>query len=151
VGRSGCGGTSQSTASLTRVGFPAHAPGEPIPIVGILRRHTPFRAIHAICRGQVHAIAWHLHCQRTRLEADMIDREKVLAVLTKRFPDGARENVAAAANAIVGLGEEWEEVTDKDEELGYHYSPRCVDNCYLAQQAEYGESFRLFRRRAVKR
>jgi hypothetical protein len=81
----------------------------------------------------------------------MIDREKVLAVLAKRFPEAARESVAAAANAIVGLGEEWEEVTDKEEELGYHYSPHCGDICYLAQQAERGDSFRLFRRRAVRR
>jgi hypothetical protein len=81
----------------------------------------------------------------------MIDREKVLAVLTKRFPDAAREDIAAAANAIVGLDEEWEEVSDRDEELGYHYSPHCVDICYLAQQAERGDSFRLFRRRAVRR
>lgn len=81
----------------------------------------------------------------------MIDREKVLAVLAKRFPEAARANLAAAANAIVGLGEEWEEVTDKEEELGYHYSPHCGDICYLAHQAERGESFRLFRRRAVGR
>lgn len=81
----------------------------------------------------------------------MIDREKVLAVLTKRFPEAAREDVAAAANAVVGLDEEWEEVSDKEEELGYHYSPHCVDICYLAQQAERGDSFRLFRRRAIKR
>ena len=33
----------------------------------------------------------------------MIDREKVLAVLLKRFPDAAANDVAAAANAIVGL------------------------------------------------
>jgi hypothetical protein len=81
----------------------------------------------------------------------MIDREKVLAVLAKRFPEAARASLAAAANAIVGLGEEWEEVTDKEEELGYHYSPQCGDICYLAQQAERGDSFRLFRRRAVRR
>jgi hypothetical protein len=81
----------------------------------------------------------------------MIDREKVLAVLMKRFPEAGRENVAAAANAIVGLDEEWEEVTDRDEELGYHDSPHCVDICYLAEQAERGDSFRLFRRRAIKR
>ena len=64
----------------------------------------------------------------------MIDREKVLAVLTKRFPGAARENVAAAANAIVGLEEEWEE----------------VDIRHLAQQPEREDSFKLFRRRTVR-
>ena len=81
----------------------------------------------------------------------MIDREKVLAVLTKRFPAAGRDNVAAAANAIVGLDEEWEEVTDGDGEPGRQHTPHCVDVCYLAQQAERGDSFRLFRRRANKR
>jgi len=76
----------------------------------------------------------------------MIDREKVLAVLAKRFPAAACENVAAAANAIVGLDEEWEEVTDRDDELRYHYSRPCTDICYFAQQVERGDAFRLFRR-----
>jgi hypothetical protein len=78
----------------------------------------------------------------------MIDREKVLAVLAKRFPQAAPEEIAAAANAIVGLRDEWEEVSDRDEELCYHYSPSCTDICYLAQQVERGDTFRLFRRRA---
>lgn len=38
----------------------------------------------------------------------MVDREKVLAVLIKRFPDARLCDVAAAANAIVGLGPEFE-------------------------------------------
>lgn len=37
----------------------------------------------------------------------MIDREKVLAVLLKRFPDAALNDVATAANAIVGLEPEY--------------------------------------------
>ena len=78
----------------------------------------------------------------------MVDREKVLAVLAKRFPNAATPEIAAAANAIVGLDQDWEEVTDREEELGYHYSATCSDICYLAQQAERGDTFRLFRRRA---
>ena len=81
----------------------------------------------------------------------MIDREKVLAVLSRRFNGATPEQVAAAANAIVGLDDEWEEVTDREDELGYHYSPGCTDICYLAQQVERGDQFRLFRRRALKR
>lgn len=37
----------------------------------------------------------------------MIDREKVLSVLLKRFPHAALSDVAAAANAIVGLDPEY--------------------------------------------
>jgi len=80
----------------------------------------------------------------------MVDRDKVLAVLAKRFPHAAGEDMAAAANAIVGLEEEWEEVTDREGEPGYHYSPACSEFCYLAQQAERGDTFRLFLRRAPR-
>ena len=96
---------------------------------------------------------WHSHCDTcecfgTRRQT-MIDREKVLAVLRNRFPDALPAAVAGAANAIVGLPDEWEDVSDKDDQLGYHYSPQCSDICYLAQQVERGDEFRLFRRRAV--
>lgn len=82
----------------------------------------------------------------------MVDREKVLAVLRRRFVGASPDQLAAAANAIVGLDDEWEEVTDREEELGYHYSAQCSDICYIAQQVERGDQFRLFRRRgALKR
>jgi hypothetical protein len=44
----------------------------------------------------------------------MVDREKVLAVLKKRFAGASDEQMAAAANAIVGLADEWEEVQEGD-------------------------------------
>ena len=37
----------------------------------------------------------------------MVDREKVVAVLAKRFPSAPPGDVAAAANAIVGLEPEF--------------------------------------------
>jgi hypothetical protein len=37
----------------------------------------------------------------------MVDREKVLAVLVKRFPSACADDIAAAANAIVGLAPEY--------------------------------------------
>lgn len=43
----------------------------------------------------------------------MIDREKVLTVLRRRFPDAEFGQLAAAANAIVGLDEEWEEAESR--------------------------------------
>jgi hypothetical protein len=77
----------------------------------------------------------------------MVDREKVLAVLSRRFTGARPDQLAGAANAIVGLDDEWEDVTDREDEFGYHFSPCCSDICYLAQQVERGDQFRVFRRR----
>ena len=62
----------------------------------------------------------------------MIDREKVLAVLLKRFPAAAPNDVATAANAIVGLAPEYAPVSPTEMarfecEVGPHtYSMRHV-------------------------
>jgi len=40
----------------------------------------------------------------------MVDREKVVSVLVKRFPEARLCDVAAAANAIVGLPQEFDAV-----------------------------------------
>ena len=77
----------------------------------------------------------------------MIDREKVLAVLHKRFPGSTLDQRAAAANAIVGLDDEWEDVTSHEPEFGYHFSAQCCEICYLAEQQQVGGQFRVFRRR----
>jgi len=77
----------------------------------------------------------------------MIDREKVLAVLHKRFPGAAPDQVAAAANAIVGLEEEWVDVTGHEPEFGYHFSAQCSDICYLAEEHQSGGEFLIFKRR----
>jgi hypothetical protein len=77
----------------------------------------------------------------------MVDRQKVEAILTHRFPDATRAQIAAAANAIMGLDDEWEEMVGKSQEFGYHYSDDCRDICYLAREFDRGSDFRLFRRR----
>ncbi len=77
----------------------------------------------------------------------MLDRQKVEAILSRRFPGAAHDQVAAAANAIMGLKDEWEEIVDGAAELGYHFSIQCADICYLAREAQEGTEFRLFRRR----
>lgn len=69
----------------------------------------------------------------------MIDREKVVAVLRKRFPGAASDQMAAAANAIVGLDDEWEEITSQRSE------PHD-----LADAARQGEELRVFRRRVTR-
>ena len=80
----------------------------------------------------------------------MMNREKVWNVLRTAFPNASEDFLDNVAVAIVGLGEEWQEVTDKEEDVGYHYSPECADICYLANQAERGAQFRLFQRRPVR-
>jgi hypothetical protein len=63
----------------------------------------------------------------------MVDREKVLAVLRRRFPGAGEREVAAAANAIVGLADEWHEV-------------ECADLHELIDRLRHGHEFRLFER-----
>lgn len=77
----------------------------------------------------------------------MIDRQKVETILTRRFPGATRTQVAAAANAIMGLTDEWEEVIHQDRPCGYHYSSQCDNFCCLAREMEEGVEFRLFRRK----
>jgi len=77
----------------------------------------------------------------------MIDREKVLAVLHKRFPGATPHQFAAAANAIVGLQDEWEDVTGHEPDLGYHFSVQCSEICYLAEQVQLGARFRIYKQR----
>jgi hypothetical protein len=43
-------------------------------------------------------------------EREMIDRQKLETILSRRFPGGTHLEIAAAANAIMGLADEWEEV-----------------------------------------
>ena len=80
----------------------------------------------------------------------MVEREKVVAILRLWFSGSPDTDVEAAANALVGLADAWEEVSSKEEELGYHYSPQCGDICYLADQVAHGARFRLFRERPVR-
>jgi hypothetical protein len=80
----------------------------------------------------------------------MIDREAVLAVLRKRFPDAGAISLAEAANAIVGLEDAYEEITLDPEELGYHASVQCLDICALAERIQPDDEVRIFRKRTAK-
>jgi hypothetical protein len=65
----------------------------------------------------------------------MIDRQKLETVLTRRFPGSRHDQIAAAANAIMGLEDEWEEFS--------------VDAGSFAREAQAGTELRILRRRAV--
>ncbi|MCC7033160.1 MAG: hypothetical protein IT179_10045 [Acidobacteria bacterium] len=64
----------------------------------------------------------------------MVDREKVLTVLRRRFPDATINQLASAANAIVGLDDEWDLV-----------EPRNLAD--LVDRLRRGAEFRLIERR----
>ena len=78
----------------------------------------------------------------------MIDRQKLETVLGRRFPGAGRDQIAAAANAIMGLEDEWEEVSTYDD-FGYKISGVCMESCSLAREAQAGTEFRVLRRRDV--
>ena len=64
----------------------------------------------------------------------MLDRQKIEAVLRRRFPGATDQQIATAANAIMGLDEEWEEL-------------RCQDFEALAAEFNDGAEIRVLRRR----
>jgi hypothetical protein len=81
----------------------------------------------------------------------MVSRHNVVNVLRSCFPDASDDAIDSATNRIVGLNEEWQEVTSKEEEMGYHYSARCADICYLADQVSRGSQYRLFLKRSIQK
>jgi hypothetical protein len=65
----------------------------------------------------------------------MLDRQKLETILSRRFPGATHLQIAAAANAIMGLADEWEEIR--------------TDIGLLARDAEAGAAeFLVLRRRA---
>ena len=77
----------------------------------------------------------------------MVDRLKVETILTRRFPGAPPGQIAAAANAIMGLPDEWEEILHDDHPSGYHVTDACGQTCRLMADGDQGIEFRLFKRR----
>ena len=71
----------------------------------------------------------------------MLDREKIVAVLKKRFVGAGVDQIAAATNAIVGLDDEWEELMAAD-------TNPCSVSCCLAKLRAEGARFKVLMRRA---
>jgi hypothetical protein len=82
---------------------------------------------------------WNGPCWRPGIS--MLDREKVVAVLKRRFPGSAIEQVAAAANAIVGLEDEWLEIQPP----AGGWEQACRDGCVIRRLSGDGP-IKLFRR-----
>ena len=82
-----------------------------------------------------------MECGLLYSPAGMLDREKVVAVLKRRFPGSAIGQVAAAANAIVGLEDEWLEVPMPEG----GWDRWCREDCELRRVLRAGP-IRLFRR-----
>jgi hypothetical protein len=78
----------------------------------------------------------------------MIDREKVLTVLRRRFPGASPQDLAAAANAIVGLDDEWDDVTDREPNLLAHLQRSCGPGCCVEGELRESTDFRLLVRRS---
>lgn len=66
----------------------------------------------------------------------MLDRQKIETILTRRFQGAPRDQVAAAANAIMGLDDEWEEIIGEET----RHSGDCMP-------VPRDQELRLFRRR----
>ena len=78
--------------------------------------------------------------------ASMLDREKIVAVLERRFPGASAGQVAAAANAIVGLDEEWEEVALSGAQFNNSGLSYCNADCWLRTVTRGGASIRVYRK-----
>jgi hypothetical protein len=74
----------------------------------------------------------------------MVDRRKLETILTRRFANARREDVRAAADAIIGIADGWQELLHPDREFRYHDGSCCAD-----QHATDGSDieFRILQRR----
>src|SRR5262245_52192095 len=85
---------------------------------------------------------------RGRKRGAMLDRQKLETILMRRFPGASPMQIAAAANGIMGLGDEWEEVAhDVQVDVDHRPKRECGDTCILARDLDPCGEFRVFRRR----
>jgi hypothetical protein len=58
----------------------------------------------------------------------MVDRLKLETMLTRRFPKPRGAAVRAAADAIMGITDGWEELLHPNQEFGYHHHRACCSD-----------------------
>ena len=76
------------------------------------------------------------------------DIQRVLQEYFGTMTDARTINLAA--DEIVDLEVEWEQLDVPIEELGFTKAVNCPDICFLAEQVYKGETIRLFRKRKEK-
>jgi hypothetical protein len=86
-------------------------------------------------------------CFAQRLATAMLDRDKIVTVLKRRFPAAGVGQVAAAANAIVGLDDEWEELPLTVPGSTPVGPLPCRDTCYLWVILQRDAGIRIFKKR----
>jgi hypothetical protein len=80
----------------------------------------------------------------------MLDRQKIETILIRRFPGAPFGQIAAAANGIMGLDDEWEEIPGDIGRHEYsHSNSSCSGVCHLVRECAGADELRLFRRRIV--
>jgi hypothetical protein len=77
----------------------------------------------------------------------MLDREKIVTVLKRRFPAAGVGQVAAAANAIMGLDDEWEELSLAPDGSGPDGELPCRNTCYLWASLQCDGGIKILRKR----
>jgi len=78
----------------------------------------------------------------------MLDRQKVETILMRRFPGASQTQIAAAANGIMGLGDEWEEVRGSArDETDRGPKTECHESCFFSRELDPCGELRVFRRR----
>lgn len=100
----------------------------------------------AVFRQPVRPVAWAAASPAGARR--MIDREKVLTVLRRRFAGATDRDLASAANAIVGLEDEWEDVTEREPDLLAHLAHTCGPECFVSAESHDMTEFRLLMRRS---
>lgn len=77
----------------------------------------------------------------------MLDRDRIVTVLKRRFPAAAVGQVAAAANAIVGLDDEWEELPLGPDGSTPDGPVPCRGPCFLWASVQGNGGIKIFRKR----
>ena len=77
-----------------------------------------------------------------------MSREDLLAILDRHLPGSAATDRAAAADAVLRVLGDWEDVTGRAD-LDGRFAVECADVAYVADQVLRGAELRVLRRRTA--